>query len=726
MSDGVYPSDKNLDSGLSCLAIMLGFFQLNADSAQIWQYRNQTDVTFSVSDIIRAAKHAGLLARVAKSRWERLDRAPLPALARLKDGHFVIFVRILKNVEQGDRLLIQDPFRTNPEIKTEEEITARWDGTLIFMTHREALAGTIRGFDLTWFIPAVVKYRRLLGEVLISSFFLQLMGLVSPLFFQVVTDKVLIHRGLSSLDVLAIGLTLVSLFEVLLGAARTYVFAHTTSRVDVELGAALYRHLVGLPMAYFAARQAGTTVARVRELENVRNFLTSSAITLVIDAAFTGVFFVVMFLYSTMLAWAVVATIPCYVMLSLVVTPTLKRQIDHKFRHSAENQAFLVETVTAAETIKAMAIESQLQKKWEGILAAYVSSSFKVQNLNAMASQVAQFISKIQVVAILWLGAREVMDGTMTIGALVAFNMLTGRVTAPVLRMAQLWQDFQQMRVSVDRLGDILNTPAERNMASRSNLPTVEGHLSLKLVTFRYHPDREPALRNFSLDVKAGERVGIVGSSGSGKSTLTKLIQRLYSPEAGRILIDGADVAMIDTTWLRRQIGVVLQENVLFNRTIRENIALTNPSLPMESVIHAAKMAAAHEFILELPLGYDTLVVERGANLSGGQRQRIAIARALITNPRILIFDEATSALDYESETKIQRNMKLMCEGRTVLIIAHRLSAVRDCDRIVVLEKGTIVEDGCHHALLTKGGRYAALWRCQAEERFGTESRDAG
>jgi len=584
---------------------------------------------------------------------------------------------------------------------------------LILVTHREALAGPARGFDLSWFIPAVVRYRRLLGEVLLASFFVQLMGLVSPLFFQVVTDKVLVHRGLSSLDVLAIGLGLVSLFEVILGALRGYIFSHTTSRIDVELGAQLFRHLLGLPMAYFTARQAGTTVARVRELENIRSFLTGSALTLVVDAAFTVVFFAVMFVYSATLTWIVLATIPLYVGLSLSITPMLKTRIDAKFRTGAENQAFLVETVTAAETLKAMAVEPQMQRKWEGLLASYVSAGFRAQNLNAIASQVAQGISKAQTVLCLWFGAQAVMDGEMTIGALVAFNMLAGRVASPILRLAQLWQDFQQMRVSVERLGDILNTPTERPPSARAALPPMQGRVTFESVAFRYRPDRPRVLHQLSLDVAAGESIGIVGSSGSGKSTLTKLIQRLYLPESGKVSIDGVDLALIDTAWLRRQIGVVLQENVLFNRTIRENIALADPSQPMEGVIAAARMAAAHEFILDLPEAYDTQVVERGANLSGGQRQRIAIARALITNPRILIFDEATSALDYESEAEIRRNMRAMCRGRTVFVIAHRLSAVRHCNRIVVMEKGAIVEQGSHAELLAAAGRYAHLWQCQ-------------
>ncbi len=713
MPDGQSLPEGAIDTGLSCLALVLRFFNLPADIGQIQHDHGKMGEPFDAADVVRCAKRAGLLARMAESRWARLDKAPLPAIAQLNDGSFAIFARFLVDPEQGDKLLVHDSRQAVPEMKNEAEIAACWNGRLILVTHRQALAGAARGFDLSWFIPAVVRYRRLLGEVLIASFFVQLMGLVGPLFFQVVTDKVLVHRGLSSLEVLMVGLGLVSLFEVLLGGVRSYVFSHTTSRIDVELGAQLFRHLIGLPMAYFAARPAGTTVARVRELENIRSFLTGSALILVIDAAFTVVFFAVMFVYSATLTWIVLATVPLYAGLSLAVTPVLKRRIEERFRHGSENQAFLFEAVSAVETCKAMAVEPQMQRRWEGQLAAYVKSSFRAQNLNAMANQAAQGISKAQTVLILWLGAEAVMEGSMSIGALVAFNMMAGRVASPILRLSQLWQDFQQMRVSVDRLGDILNTPGERPGGARSVLPAIQGRVTFDHVNFRYRPDRPQVLKDLSLNVAAGESVGIVGSSGSGKSTLTKLVQRLYLPETGRVLIDGVDLALVDTAWLRRQIGVVLQENVLFNRTIRENIALGDPSLPMEVVVQAAELAAAHEFILELPEAYDTVVVERGANLSGGQRQRIAIARALISNPRILIFDEATSALDYESEAQIRRNMAAMSRGRTVFIIAHRLSAVRHCDRIVVVERGHLIEQGSHDALLAQDGRYAQLWRCQ-------------
>ena len=529
-------------------------------------------------------------------------------------------------------------------------------------------------------------------------------------------DKVLVHRGLTTLDVLVIGLVVIALFETILGGARTYLFSHTTNRIDVELGARLYRHLMALPIAYFEARRAGDSVARVRELENIRNFLTSSALTLVIDLLFTFVFLGVMFYYSSLLTFLVIASFPFYIAISAGVTPLFRARLDDKFNRGAENQAFLVESVSGVETLKAMAVEPQMQRRWEEQLAAYVAASFKVLALGNWASQGVQLISKLVTAATLYFGAYLVIKGEMTVGELVAFNMLSGRVAQPILRLAQMWQEFHQARLSVARLGDILNTvPEPSAQPGRTALPAISGAIAFDHVTFRYRLDGPEVLKDIALVVPAGQVLGIVGPSGSGKSTLTKLVQRLYTPESGRVLIDGVDLAIVDVAWLRRQVGVVLQENLLFNRTIRDNIALGDPSWPMDRVVAAARLAGAHDFILELPQGYDTMVGERGSTLSGGQRQRIAIARALIGDPRILILDEATSALDYESERIVHDNMRRIARGRTVLIIAHRLSAVRMADRIITIEAGRIIEDGAHDQLLRAGGRYARLHAMQGQ-----------
>ncbi|MDR3560887.1 MAG: type I secretion system permease/ATPase [Negativicutes bacterium] len=698
------------DTGLAAFIMLLRFHGIAADPKQL---AHQHNGIVGITEMLRSAKALGVKARAITSTWESLKKTALPAIAERLDGTFFILGKLA-----DDTILIQDPLINRPQSLTRTEFEEKWSGRLILMTRRAGLGFLMSRFDITWFLQAMHKYRGLLIEVLVASFFLQIFALISPLFFQVIIDKVLVHRGLTTLDVLLIGLIAVGLFESILTALRTYIFSHTTSRIDVELGARLFRHLIALPIAYFESRRAGDSVARVRELENIRNFLTSSALTLVIDLFFTFVFLAVMAYYSVSLTLLVMCSFPFYIAISVLVTPIFRVRLNDKFNRGAENQSFLVESITGIETLKAMAVEPQMQRKWEEQLAGYVKSSFQVGNLGNWASQGIQLVNKLTTAALLFFGAKAVMDGDMTVGELVAFNMLSGRVAQPVLRLAQMWQDFHQARLSVARLGDILNTQPEPMFSpGRTALPDIKGRVSFEHVVFRYKIDGPEILHDINLTINEGEVIGIVGPSGSGKSTLSKLVQRLYVPEAGRVLIDGVDLAMVDVSWLRRQVGVVLQENVLFNRSIRDNIALSDPGMPIEQIIEAAKLAGAHDFILELPEGYDTNVGERGANLSGGQRQRIAIARALVMNPRILIFDEATSALDYESERIIQDNMRRIVAGRTVIIIAHRLSAVRDSHRILTIEKGRVIEDGSHDDLVRTNGRYASLWSIQGGQR---------
>ncbi|WP_318372548.1 type I secretion system permease/ATPase [Enterobacter sp.] len=660
----------------------------------------QHDITVQ---FVRAVRQTGLKCRHVK-KISANTKLPLPALVELPELGYVLLLAL----REGE-WLIQRSEQSTPE-RFIPQTGQRYRGFLF--ARRFSLERLTTEFNLRWFASAFWRYKKLMGEVLLASFFIQLLALISPLFFQVVVDKVLTHQSLTTLDVLALGMLFVSLFDVILDGLRGYQLAHTSQRIDATLSSLLYRHLLALPLTWFLQRQAGVIVARVHELKTVREFLTGSAMTLCLDLLFTLVFFAVMAFYSLPLTLIVIASLIPYVLLSVAITPVLRKRLDEQFKQGARNQAFLVESLTGMESVKALAVENLMTRRWDEQIAAFVTSCFKTQTLGNITNQISRFVSKITSVAILWYGAQQVIEAELTVGALIAFNMFAGQVTAPVLRLVQLWQDFQQVSVSVKRLGDILNVPTEHQENS-ATLASIKGAIKLLNVTFAWQPGNAPVVDALSLSVRAGEVIGIAGRSGSGKSTLTKLVQRLCIPSAGQIFIDGIDIAQTDPHWLRKQIGVVLQETQLFTGTIRDNIALAVPEAPLEAVIAAAQLAGAHEFISEFPLGYDTPVGEHGGGVSGGQKQRIGIARALMSDPRILIFDEATSALDYESEHIIQQNMAQICQNRTVFIIAHRLSALRSADRIIVMEKGKIVEQGPHQQLLGQNGFYARLHALQ-------------
>lgn len=722
-------SSENLkntkDTGLWAINYMATLHGIALDSKKLI---HEFGEFFDTQQILFASQTLGMKAKAISQNVARLSKAPLPAVAKTQDGTFFILAKIIdsepqlsslksnqsaKNQNSSTGKALIHKMGESPILINIDELLSLWTGELIFFNSTASYMGAMTNFDFTWFIPSIVKYRKLLSEILIISLALQLIGLTTPMFFQVVMDKVLVNHALKTLNVIAIGLILSTIFESVLTGVRTWIFAHTSSKIDVELGAKLFRHLLALPIAYFESRRIGDSVARIRELESIRTFLTGNAMTLVLDLLFSFLFIGVMFWYSTKLTLIVIASIPLYVFLSIIFTPIIRRRLNDKFKKTAENQSFLVETISGMATVKALAVEPRWIQRWDSQLASYVSAGLSVTNVSTIASGGISFISKLVTALIMWIGATLVIDGELTVGELIAFNMLASQVSNPILRLAQLWNDFQQVGISMSRLGDILNTRTEIE-GQKTRLPRLNGAIAFEGVSFRYRHDASDVLRQIYLFVSPGEVIGIVGRSGSGKSTLTKLVQRLYVPDRGKVLVDGQDISIIDTTSLRQQIGVVLQENILFNRSVRDNIALTNPTLSIESIISAAKLAGAHEFICELPEGYDTMVGEQGTGLSGGQRQRIAIARALISNPRILIFDEATSALDYESEKIIQDNMRDICKGRTVLIIAHRLSAVREAHRIVVMDRGQIVETGSHEQLLKiPQGKYSYLFHLQ-------------
>ena len=711
------PPPPAVDSGLMGMALIAGYYRIAADPAQLKHQLALIGRFANSEDLVRGANILGLKSRILhRVTAQRLGAIPYPALLRNKDGGFVA----LGVGSAKGRVRVVDPVSRAASDVTLEEAWAASAGEVVLITRRLGGAGVDPNtFGFRWFLPSLLRYRRPLAQVAIASLFVQLFALATPIFFQLIVDKVLVHKGVSTLVVLIVGMVTLGAFETVLQFLRTYTLSHTTNRIDVELGRRLFHHLFRLPLAYFETRAAGQTVARVRELETIRSFLTGQGLTSVLDLVFTLVFFIVMFIYSPMLTLVVIGSIPVYVLIAALIRPGLRELIGEKFNRGARSQQFLVESIVGAQTLKAASVEPVMQAQWEERLAAYVRTSFDSGILGAVGQNAIQYVSKVTTAIILFIGAESVIAGTMTVGELIAFNMIASQVVQPILRLSQLWQDFQQVQVSVARLGDILNAPTEPVPQNLLTLPPPRGAIDLRGVTMRYRPEAQDALKNINLQIAAGEVIGFVGHSGSGKSSLAKVIQRLYSPQAGQVMLDGVDIAQLDPGWLRRQIGVVLQENLLFNRTIHENIALADPAMPRIVVMQAARLAGADEFIAQMPQGYDTVIEERGANLSGGQRQRIAIARALVTNPRILIFDEATSALDYESERIIQENMKAITRGRTVLIIAHRLAAVRPCHRIVGMNKGEIVEIGTHEELLRRRESvYAKLWSMQGDGRI--------
>ncbi|MES2207956.1 MAG: type I secretion system permease/ATPase [Pseudomonadota bacterium] len=698
----------SIDTGLHCLVLLANFHGIAANPEQLEHEFKTSGSFFDVIELKAAAYKIGLIAHYKSAKPERLNHLSTPLIFKCRNGQFMILGKV-----DNDRLLIHNPLVGQPEIISIQQFIEIWNGDILLITSKASIAGSLAKFDFSWFIPAIIKYRKYIVEVILVSFVLHVFSLLTPLFFQVIMDKVLVHRALTTLQVVGSGLIILSLFEIVMKNLRTYVFSNVTSKIDVELGSKLFRHLLGLPLNYFQSRRSGDSVARVYELENIRNFLTGHSLTLILDAFFSIIFISVMLFYSVKLTLVVIVSIPLYFITSLLFVPVLKKRLEERFMRNAENQSFLVETLNGIDTVKSMAVEPEWARQWDRQLAVYVQASFKTTVLASIASSGIEIISKAVSIAIMWMGAYSVINGELSIGALIAFNMLSTQVSAPILRIAQLLTEFQQISISMERLGDILNTRTELS-DNRPNLPKIVGKIHFNDVTFRYKPDLPPVLSGLNIAINAGETIGIVGRSGSGKSTLTRLVQRLYLPEKGQIFIDDIDIGLVEASSLRRQIGVVQQGNLLFNRSIKANIALSHPAASIEQVMQAAYLAGAHTFITELPEGYDTIVSEQGASLSGGQRQRIAIARAILSDPRILIFDEATSALDYESEQLIQKHMESICQNRTVLIIAHRLSTVRHAHRILVMDKGQIIEEGTHDVLLLKAdGLYAKLWGMQ-------------
>ena len=702
---------ENVNTGLVSLEIIARMNNVDIDMRSIVREYAISSVDITPEELIRIAKNKGFKVKLKKNLKIKdfPKNYPLPAIGQLKNEDYLVILGIK---HEENKVLTLKPLSNQPEVHIIDEFQEEIKDFVLVLSHKANVTDVKFGFK--WFFNEIYKYKKIIAQVLLGSFVIQLFGLVTPLFTQVILDKVLVNRTISTLDVLAFAFVVVAIFELLLNLSRNYIFIHTTNKIDAKLGAKLFKHLFQLYYTYFETRQVGNIAARVRELDRIREFITDKSVSVLIDAFFSLVFLAIMFVYSPKLTFISLGFLAIIAIIYVTITPELRERLEEKFQMGAHSNSYLVESITGVQTVKSLAIEGSMFKKWEDKLGKYLKSSFNLAIIGNFTGSICGFLQKGMTIAILYVGVMLVIDNKLTIGQLIAFQMFSGQFSAPMLRLVGLWNEFQQTLLAVDRIGDILNSPIELQSKSAITLSHVNGDIKVEHLSFKYNVEAPYVLNDINLDIKAGQKIGFVGRSGSGKSTIAKLIQRLYYATQGTIYIDGIDIRNINPVWLRTNIGIVLQENYLFSGTIKDNISLPRPNVPMEGIIQAAKIAGAHEFISKLPKGYDTEVGERGSSLSGGQKQRIAIARALISNPKILIFDEATSALDYESEKIIKDNMAMISKGRTTIVIAHRLSTIKDCDLIVCFDNGQIVEIGTHEDLLQKDSYYKKLYLAQA------------
>lgn len=699
-----------METGLTSIEVVSKIHAVSID-LQAVKRRYFVESELAPAEVLRILKDHGMRARQKKLKSpEELFKYPAPSIIIAQDGTYHVFVG-----KKDGKIFIFNCTEKKINEMTEEAFFSFWNKEAIVVYPR--FTKTEFYLNVRWLFKEFFKHRPVFSAVILSSFFIQTFGLVTPLFIQVIIDKVLAHHALTTLKVVAGAFIIVLLFDTAFNLMRNYLLYHTANKIDASLGAKVYRHLLSLPFRYFEVRKVGNIIARVRELENLRQFMTNISLTALLDTVFSVLFVVIMLIYSVYLTLIVLLFVAVIGLISFIATPMIKVKLEEKFQKGAASQSFLVESITGIQTVKSLAIEGKMVKDWENRLGDYIFSAFKLSNVGNVAVSFSQMLQKMMTLAVIYFGVGLVFEGGLSVGQLIAFQMFGSQLSGPILRLVHMWQDFQQAKLSLDRIGDIINTPPEV-VGGAITVKELKGGITAKDVSFRYTPDGPLVLDRISFNIAPGMMAGIVGRSGSGKSTVAKLVQRLYLPVEGTILIDDVDIKHLDPLFLRYRTGIVLQECFLFSGTIKDNIAIASPDANMERIIQVSRAAGAHDFISETPAGYDTYVEERGTSLSGGQKQRIAIARALITNPNILIFDEATSALDYESERIIHKNLNMIRKGRTVIIIAHRLSVMRECEMIIVIDRGKIVETGNHESLMRQNGLYSYLYKQQEETRL--------
>lgn len=709
----------NPHTSLQCLVLVARHHGIDLSPERLLHDYALGDQPVSTRQLLRMAKDAGLRARHVPLTWRSLFQmgGAYPVLAELENGNWVVIAGVATDSEE-EAIRIFDPLAARPEfiVLNESQFSKAWRGSAVLVKRNYRLGDDDQPFGFRWFLPEIIRQRGLFRDVALAAVALYGLGLTTPIYFQLVIDKVLVHQSYATLTVLTIGIAVALVFDAAFSFLRRYLLLYATNKIDIRIATRTFGHLLNLPIALFEQASAGVLVKHMQQTGRIREFLTGRLFLTLLDGLSLLVFVPILALYSVKLTFVVLGFAALVGLVVMMLVGPFQQRLQALYQAEGDRQAMLVETVHGMRTVKSLALEPRQRREWDDHSARSISVRFRVEKISTFAQAITGLLEKLMSVAIVSLGALDVFSGTMTIGALVAFNMLAGRVSGPLVQIVTMIHEYQEVALSVRMLGEIMNQRPEQFGRGRGLRPDVKGLIEFDRVTFRYGPDGPPALDDVSFTVPAGSVFGIVGKSGSGKTTVTRLIQGLYQNQQGLIRIDGHDSREIDLVHLRKSIGVVLQDNFLFRGTVRENIAAARTDASIEEIAAAARIAGAEEFIERLPRGFETLLEENASNLSGGQKQRLAIARALITDPRLLILDEATSALDPDSEAIVRQNLSKIAEGRTVIIVSHRLSTLVDADAILVIERGKIADIGRHDQLVSRCMTYRHLWSQQTRQ----------
>ncbi|SEH69966.1 ATP-binding cassette, subfamily B [Rhizobium tibeticum] len=708
-----------LHTNLHCLALVARHHGVDLSPERLQHDYAVDERPVEVRQLLRMAKDAGLRARQISLNWSSLLQLgeAFPVLAQLENGNWIVIAGPAMGEEEA-KIRVLDPLAERPDfiLLNEEQFTRSWRGSVVMLKRNYSLHDADQPFGFRWFIPEIIKQRSFFRDVALAAIVLYGLGLTTPIFFQLVIDKVLVHQSYATLTVLTAGIAIALVFDAAFSFLRRYLLLYATNRIDIRIATRTFGHLLNLPIALFEQASAGVLVKHMQQTGRIREFLTGRLFLTLLDGVSLLVFIPILLLYSVKLTLVVMGFAALVGLVVMLLVGPFQRRLQALYKAEGDRQALLVETVHGMRTVKSLALEPRQRRAWDDYSAQSISVRFRVEKISTVAQSMTGLLEKLMSVAIIGLGALDVFSGAMTIGALVAFNMLAGRVSGPLVQIVTMVHEYQEVALSVRMLGEIMNQRPEQAGRGRGIRPHLRGNIEFDKVTFRYGPDGAPALDDVSFSIPAGCVFGVVGKSGSGKTTITRLIQGLYQNQQGIIRMDGYDSREIDLVHLRTSTGVVLQDNFLFRGTVRENIAAAKPDASIEEIMEVARIAGAEEFIERLPRGFDTMLEENASNLSGGQRQRLAIARALITDPKLLILDEATSALDPDSETIIRQNLSQIAAGRTVVIVSHRLSTLVDADAILVVERGKIADIGRHDQLVTRCMTYRHLWSQQMRQ----------